>query len=110
MKIEFGLNLVSRNEYVHFSSDPGTPVGKVNQTIFIRLGYIGISSPFGDISIGRQWGVNYTLAGYVDDMYFGGGYGISVYSAGTDGGISGTGRPDQVLKYEFKRENFYFGL
>jgi len=110
MKVEFGLNLVSRNEYVHFSPDPGQPVGKIHQSVFLRLGLIGISTPYGNISIGRQWGVNYTLSGSIDDMYLGGGYGIGVYNAGTDGGISGTGRADQVFKYELKRKKFYIGL
>jgi len=106
-KIEFGLNLVKRNDYISFSADPGT--GKISQTVFIRLGLIGISTPFGNISIGRQWGVNYTLAGNIDDMYLGGGYAIGVYNAGTDGGISGTGRADQAIKYEFTSKKFYFG-
>ena len=110
MKVEFGLNLVSKNDYVHFSPDPGQPVGKVKQSVFLRLGLIGISTPYGNISIGRQWGVNYTLAGSIDDMYLGGGYAIGVYNAGTDGGISGTGRADQVLKYELTRKRFYLGL
>ena len=110
MKIEFGLNLVSRNEYVHFSPDPGQPVGKVQQSVYLRLGLIGISTPFGNISIGRQWGVNYTLSGNIDDMYLGGGYAIGVYSANTDGGVSGTGRADQLFKYELKRKKFYLGL
>ena len=110
MKIEFGLNLVSRNDYVHFSPDPGQPVGKIKPPVFLRLGLIGISTPYGNVSIGRQWGVNYTLSGNIDDMYLGGGYGIGVYNAGTDGGISGTGRADQVFKYELKRKKFYLGL
>ena len=108
-KIEFGLNLVRRDEYIKFSADPGIGAGHVSQTVFVRLGLIGISTPYGNISIGRQWGVNYTLSGSIDDMYLGGGYGIGVYSAGTDGGISGTGRADQVLKYEFISDKFYFG-
>jgi len=108
-KVEFGLNLVKRNEYVNFSADPGHIAGKVTQSVFVRLGLIGFSTPFGRISIGRQWGVNYTLSGNIDDMYLGGGYGIGVYSAGTDGGISGTGRGDQMLKYEYTSDRFYFG-
>lgn len=107
-KIEFGLNLVRRDEYIKFSADPGSP-GHVSQTVFIRQGLIGVSTPYGNISIGRQWGVNYTLSGNIDDMYIGGGYAIGVYSAGTDGGISGTGRADQSLKYEYTGKRFYFG-
>jgi len=108
-KIEFGLNLAKRDDYVSFSADPGNSAGKVMQSVFIRQGFIGVSTPYGNISIGRQWGVNYTLSGNIDDMYLGGGYAIGVYSAGTDGGISGTGRADQSLKYEYTNDKFYFG-
>ena len=110
MKVEFGFNLVSRNDFVHFSADPGHPQGKSQQSVFTRQGYIGISTPYGNLSMGRQWGVHYTLAGNLDDTYFGAGIGIGVYNAGTDGGISGTGRADQALKYELNVEKFYFGL
>jgi len=109
MITEFGLHLVRRDDYISFSPDPGNGASNFSQTVFIRLGLIGVSTPYGDISIGRQWGVNYTLSGNIDDMYIGGGYGIGVYNAGTDGGISGTGRADQVFKYEFKNDKFYFG-
>ena len=110
MKVEFGFTLVKKNDYVHFSADPGVPSGKAHQSVFTRQGYIGIETPYGKISMGRQWGVHYTLAGNIDDTYFGGGYAIGVYSANTDGGISGTGRADQSLKYELNLNKFYFGL
>jgi predicted porin len=100
---------VRRDEYIKFSADPGIGTGHVPQTVFIRLGLIGVETPLGNVSIGRQWGVNYTLAGNIDDMYLGGAYAIGVYNAGTDGGISGTGRADQVLKYEFIGKKFYLG-
>jgi len=109
VKTEFGLNLVRRDEYIKFSPDPGY-VGKAPQTVFIRQGYIGMSTPYGNISVGRQWGVNYTLSGEIDYMYFGGAYAVGVYNADTDGGISGTGRADQLLKYELTADKFYIGL
>jgi len=109
-KVEFGFTLVSKNDYIHFSPDPGASVGKANQSVFTRQGYIGIETPFGRLSMGRQWGIHYTLAGNLDDTYFGAGVGFGVYNANTDGGISGTGRADQALKYELNVNNFYFGL
>jgi len=109
-KVEFGFTLVSKNDYIHFSPDPGTPTGKSQQSVFTRQGYVGIATPYGKLSMGRQWGIHYTLAGNLDDTYFGGGIGFGVYNAGTDGGISGTGRADQALKYELNVDNFYFGL
>jgi len=107
---EVGLHLVNRNDYIAISSDPGEQYSKVNQTFYARQGYIGIGTPYGRISLGKQWGVHYTLAGNVDNMYMFGGFAIGVYNAGTDGGPSGTGRADQALKYELEKGNYYIGL
>lgn len=107
---ELGLHLTQRDDMIHISSDPGAGYGKVNTALFARQGYIGIGSPYGQFSIGKQWGVHYTLAGAIDNMYIFGGDAIGVYNAGTDGGISGTGRADQAAKYELFKGNFYFGL
>ncbi|OYT14889.1 MAG: hypothetical protein B7C24_15935 [Bacteroidetes bacterium 4572_77] len=43
-------------------------------------------------------------------MYLFGGVAIGVYNAGTDGGLSGTGRADNALKYEFFKNKFYVGM
>ncbi len=109
-KAEVGLHLTRRNDYITISSDPGAPAARSEDALFARLGYIGISTPYGSISIGKQWGVHYTLGGYIDNMYMFGGDGIGVYNAGTDGGSSGTGRADQAIKYELNKGNFYLGL
>ncbi|MEN8224015.1 MAG: porin [Bacteroidota bacterium] len=83
---ELGLSLTKRNDYVSISSDPGSNYGKVHNTVFARKGLIGIGTPFGRISIGKQWGVHYALAGNIDNMYMFGGSAIGVYNADTDGG------------------------
>jgi hypothetical protein len=51
----------------------------------------------------------YELGGSIDDMYMGGGYAIGAFNAGTDGGVSGTGRADQAVKYEYMHKQFYIG-
>ena len=109
-RAEVGLHLTRRNDYITISSDPGIPTAKAEDALFARLGYIGISSPYGSISIGKQWGVHYTFGGYIDNMYMFGADGIGVYNARTDGGASGTGRADQSIKYELNKGNFYLGL
>jgi len=109
-KAEVGLHLVSRNDYIEISSDPGGSYSKINQTLYARQGYIGIGTPFGRISFGKQWGVHYTLAGNIDNMYMFGGDAMGVYNAQTDGGPSGTGRADQAVKYELNKGNYYIGL
>ena len=106
---EFGLKLTSKDNFVHVSADPGASYAQINNAIFARQGFIGIGTPFGRISIGKQWSVHYTLAGNIDNMYMFGGMAIGVYNAGSDGGPSGTGRADQSLKYELFKGHFYFG-
>ena len=107
---EVGLHLVSRNDYIAISADPGEQYSKVNQTFYARQGFIGIGTPYGRISFGKQWGVHYTLAGNVDNMYMFGADAIGVYNAHTDGGPSGTGRANQAMKYEYTKPNYYIGL
>ncbi len=109
-KAEFGLRLVQRDDRVTFSADPGSGVGSVNSTVFIRQGFVGVETPYGNLTFGKQWGVHYFLAGNIDNMYLFGGDAIGVYNAGTDGGPSGTGRADQAVKYELKHKGLYLGL
>ena len=109
-KAELGLHLTSKENYIQLSSDPGIGYGKLNTALFARQGFIGVNTPYGLISIGKQWGVHYNLAGNIDNMYIFGGVAIGVYNAGTDGGLSGTGRADQAVKYEFYKDNFYIGI
>jgi len=107
---ELGLQLTKKNDFIDLSADPGNGIGKVNSALFARQGLIGIGSPYGRFSIGKQWGVHYTLAGAIDNMYIFGADAIGVYNAGTDGGVSGTGRADQAAKYELFKGNFFFGF
>ena len=109
-KAEIGLHLITKSNYIQLSSDPRGDYAAVNQPFNARQGYIGIGTPFGRISMGKQWGVHYTLAGNVDNMYMFGAFAIGVYNAGTDGGPSGTGRADQAVKYELEKENYYLGI
>ncbi len=109
-KAEVGLHLVNRNDYIKISTDPGGTYSKIEQTFYARQGYIGIGTPYGRISFGKQWGVHYTLGGSVDNMYIFGADAIGVYNAGTDGGPSGTGRADQAIKYELFEGNYYLGI
>ncbi len=107
---EVGLHLVNRDDFIKISADPGGGYSKINQTFYARQGLIGIGTPYGKISFGKQWGVHYKLAGNVDNMYMFGAFAIGVYNAGTDGGPSGTGRADQAIKYELEKANYYFGI
>ena len=107
---EVGLHLSRRNDLVTISADPGGSYATSESALYARLGFIGIGTPYGNISIGKQWGVHYNLAGNIDNMYMFGADAIGVYNGGTDGGPSGTGRADQVLKYEITLNNLWFGV
>ena len=107
---EVGLHLSRRNDFVTISTDPGGNYATTESAIYARLGYIGISTPYGNVSIGKQWGIHYNLAGNIDNMYMFGGDAIGVYNAGTDGGPSGTGRADQLLKYEISINKLWIGV
>ena len=107
---EVGLHLSRRNDFISISSDPGGNYATTESALYARLGYVGVSTPYGNISIGKQWGIHYNLAGNIDNMYMFGGDAIGVYNAGTDGGPSGTGRADQSLKYEISINKLWLGV
>ncbi|MBN2668484.1 MAG: porin [Bacteroidales bacterium] len=106
-KAEFGANMVNRHDYIYFSYDPGYPVGSVKSAIYSRLGYVGIETPYGELTFGKNWGVYYQDAMYLTDqsMHWSGDA-LGAWNAGTDGGISGTGRAEDVLQYRFKKGHF----
>jgi predicted porin len=66
-----------------------------------RLGYLGLDfGAAGRVTLGKDWGMHYSIAGYTTDRWnaFGGQASLA-YPANGDGGGSGTGRADQVLNY-----------
>jgi hypothetical protein len=110
VKVEIGANLVNRNDYVMFSNDPGAPVGSVEKNLFSRIGYVGISTPYGELVFGKNWGVHYTEAVFLSDNgNHWSGDALGAWNAGTDGGQSGTGRAEDVLQYRVNVKNLYFG-
>ncbi len=109
-KVELGMNLVNRDDNVHISTDPGHSVtASVNSAIYSRIIYGGFSTPYGDIIAGKNWGIFYDITSVVDYMNHFGGEAIGSWNAGTDGGVSGTGRAENVLQYRLKKGKFFFG-
>jgi len=109
-KVEFGLNLVNRDDNVHISTDPGHSVtASVNSAFYSRIAYGGLSTPYGDILAGKNWGIYYDITSVVDYMNHFGGDAIGSWNAGTDGGVSGTGRAENVLQYRLNKGKFFFG-
>lgn len=70
-----------------------------------RLGYVGLDAgPFGTIAFGKQNSVHYDITSYTTDRFniFGGQASATYPAGGSDGGETGTGRADRVVRYSNK--------
>jgi predicted porin len=109
-RIEFGFNMVNNNPVFVTGGDPGFSVGQGGQAIGTRLGYVGLDTPFGTVSFGKQWGVYSDVSGFTDQFATYGGDASGTYNAGSDGGISGTGRAETAMQYRNKFGPVAIGL
>ena len=109
-RIEFGTNLVGDVTRFLIGGDPGTQEGSEDVALPLRLAFIGFEGPQGRASFGKQWSTYYDVAVFTDQAPFFGGSASGTYNAGTDGGVSGTGRADQALQYRFAISHFKFGV
>ncbi|MFA6957273.1 MAG: porin [Thermoanaerobaculia bacterium] len=107
---EVGLKLWGREQTTIFGGDPGAPVGQVDNAVFARVGFAGLKGRAGQLTFGKQWAPYSDVAGMTDQAYVFGGDAAGVYAAGTDGGISGTGRADYATQYRYSNEHFSLGL
>ena len=108
-RIEFGFNLVSRDETVEFAVDPGAGIAQVGDAVFTRLGFVGISYKELEFTFGKQNSVYYELgANQIDKFSAFGGAAIGVWNI-SDGGVSGTGRANQVFKIKYKKKGLSLG-
>ena len=108
--IELGLNLVSRDETVEFAVDPGAGIAQVGDAVFARLGYAGFSYKDFELTFGKQNSVYYQLgANQIDKFSAFGGAAIGVWNI-SDGGVSGTGRANQLLKLIYANSGLKIGI
>ncbi|WP_350289005.1 porin [uncultured Croceitalea sp.] len=108
--IELGLNLVSRDETVEFAVDPGAGIAQVGDAVFARLGYAGFSYKDLEFTFGKQNSVYYQLgANQIDKFSAFGGAAIGVWNI-SDGGVSGTGRANQLLKLTYANSGLKIGV
>lgn len=114
---EWGMNLVDAN--VRFNVDGNAPAEDQvtlapavdGEVLTTRLGYVGVAfEPLGRLTVGKQWSVVYDVAGWTDRFWVFGGQGLGVYNAGTDGGLTGTGRADKAVVYRQEAERWSGGL
>jgi predicted porin len=99
-RAEVGVRLIKNDTRVIFGGDPGNSVGQANNVFSSRLGIIGMEAPFGTISWGKQYSTYYDIGGWTDQFLVWGTEAQESFPAGTDGGISGTGRADQCFRYQ----------
>ncbi len=108
-QVELGFDLVSRDETVEFAVDPGAGITQVGDAVFARLGFVGVTYRDFEFTFGKQNSVYYTLgANQVDRFLAFGGAGIGVWNI-SDGGISGTGRANQVFILKYKNKGLTLG-
>ncbi len=108
-RVELGFNLTSRDDTVEFSVDPGAGIAQVGDAVFTRLGFVGVTYKDLEFTFGKQNSVYYTLgANQVDKFLAFGGAGIGVWNI-ADGGVSGTGRANEVFILKYSNSGFTIG-
>lgn len=110
-RYEAGINMVANDRTILLTDgDPGTPIGQGSQAIVSRLGFVGITTPIGNFSLGKQWAPYYDIAEFSDQFVVFGALGSGAFGAGTDGGLTGTGRAERALLYRETWGPFAVGL
>ena len=97
-RVEMGLNIIKSPGQLVFSGDPGFAYGEDQDAVTTRLGLLGVRTPFGAFSWGKQWSPYYDLGELTDRFNIFGGEAVGVYNL-ADGDPSGTGRASSALHY-----------
>ena len=93
-RLEVGFNIFDQLNLIF---DPGAQDNSgFKETIFLRLGYVGVETPIGFLTYGKNWSTYYQVASFTDRFQGTGGGASGTFNANTDGGPSGTGRADRV--------------
>ncbi|MFZ4589791.1 MAG: porin [Ignavibacteria bacterium] len=112
--IELSMFITSGGDF-RVSPDNSSNTGYINivnvpnSGVFgLRKGYVGADfKKYGRVSIGKQYGAYYEVAGITDISENNSGYASYVYSPdGSDGGSTGTGRASNSLLYKNTLYNF----
>lgn len=101
---EFGLSFLDTFDRILEYGDGNQSKILDDDVLFLRLAFVALDSRFGRVSFGKQWSAYYDVALFTDQMPAQGGLGTGAYAAGTDGGVSGTGRADNALQYRLAVE------
>jgi len=97
-RVEMGLNIMKAPGQLIFSGDPGYAFGEDQDAVTTRLGILGMRTPAGTFSWGKQWSTYYDVGALTDEFNIYGGETVGVYNL-SDGDPSGTGRASAALQY-----------
>ena len=99
-RFEAGFNLLTGIDEL---TNPGEKAGEeFSDTIFRRLGYVGLDNPVVNAVFGKNWSAYYKVSFFTDRFMGTGGSASGTYNAQTDGGPTGTGRADRTLQSHFR--------
>jgi predicted porin len=99
-RYEMGVNMVANDRAILLTGgDVGSPIGQGSQAVFTRLGFVGIKTPVGNFSWGKQWSPYYDVAEFTDQLQVFSGTANGAFGALTDGGLAGTGRSERAIIY-----------
>lgn len=79
-------------------SESGEETGEIRDSVFSRLGYVGLGTPLGIVVAGKNWSTYYEVAKLTDRFMGTGASASGIFNAQTDGGPTGTGRADKTLQ------------
>jgi len=103
---EWGVSLMRGGQTFNAGATTQTGFPDLNdkqagQVFGARLGYVGVDfGAGGRVALGKQWGVHTDVSLYTTEQFnVFGSQASATYTAGTDGGVTGAGRADQVVTY-----------
>ena len=110
-KLEWGVQVSNTDNQVVVNHNGLTSTGVAEDAIWLRQGYVGVQhEKYGSVTLGKQWGVTYNVTGVTDVFDVFGAEAAGVYNFGTDGGLSGTGRAEQAMQYNWQFNNLSIGV
>ncbi|WP_250460956.1 porin [Microbulbifer litoralis] len=113
--LEWGITTVGAGQDLVIQGDQQASAGDVGMSLFLRQGHgFANHEKWGDIAVGKQWGVYYDVSQITDWYNVSGGLASATYTLGTDGGITGTGRANRAStwrnQWEIGPGDFQVGL
>ncbi|HQK87786.1 MAG TPA: porin, partial [Acidobacteriota bacterium] len=100
-QLELGVNVVNQNPELVTGGDSGGAYGEGSQAVKSRIGRVGVETPVGTFTWGKQYSPYYDVAGLTDMFFTFGSEASGAFGTG-DGGIAGTGRSEKAFQYRHR--------